>query len=110
MALDIPSWGLGFDVPYPPASLMVLPAFSVSCSSGPWLLSTFPQSLSCLLCQTPPQAKSFPFGNSEFAESQKRGKKVSLTEFWPSTPGLLLVRQSAHLSHPWARLSSQLRT
>ena len=81
MAADISSRGLGFDVPYPPASLMVLPAFSVSCSSGPWLLSTFPQSLSCLLCQTSPQGKSFPFGNSEFVESQKRGKKVSLTEF-----------------------------
>lgn len=63
MAVDIPSWGLGFDIPYPPVSLMVL-AFSVSCSSGPWLLSTFPQSLSCLLCQTSPQGKSFPFGNS----------------------------------------------
>lgn len=87
MALDIPCPGLGFDIPYPPASLMVLPAFSVSCSSGPWLLSTFPQSLSCLLCQTPPQAKSFPFGNSVCGIT-KEGQK--------SFPDRALAQ------HPWS--------
>lgn len=74
MALDIPSWGLGFDVPYPSFS------GGASCFLSQLFLralawSTFPQSLSCLLCQTPPpEAKSFPFEIPEFA-SHKEGQK-----------------------------------
>ena len=70
---------------------MVLPLPSQPASpQGPGLLSTFPPIPFMRTVSDPTSGQvtgTFAFGNSQFAESQKRGTKVSLTAL-------------AH--HPWS--------
>lgn len=102
--------------PHPPTfSDGASSAFSPSFSSGPWAFVYIspPPPIPFMRTVSDPTSGqvtgTFAFGNSQFAESQMRGTKVSLTALWPITLGLWLVKQSYHTLGPGPLMSVVLR-